>query len=584
MAQRSLYDLTLNISANSAELKRELDSANTKLDGFEKNAKNLSSKITSALSFVGVGASIAGLFATIKSSMESVEGPGDRLEATITGGKEALFEMQRAIGTMDFSNLINNLVEGYKRGKDFTEAMSELADMQSFSDYKVLALQQEAEILREVIKNKQNELSVRADAAEKIKKIEEDILKRKQEILAESFNIEKQSWEGRNKMTIEEGVKLFETMTDIQKNGYKGVTAETISQIKDLYDSTVEANRIGGSSAAKAMKDAATLIKANLAGYGSYDFIKNIPKEDLNYIVDTFRKFATISETGEADVWKKLFEIINKNAVATTQAQKDFNRALKETSTLLENEEKAQAKVTAGVEKMVEKMVRVAPIDKIDTSNIAIPRVAPAIDSMTLAKPPAEVLQDWQAFTDSLNEIIAQGLQNVVQTMSEGFGALIIEGKGALPKLATSLLGAFANILDQLSAIAFGVALGIKAIKTALKSLNPAVALAAGIALAALSGLVKAGIAKIADKSSSVSSGSNQPSFGNFADGGVVYGETIARVAEYSGARTNPEVIAPLDKLKNLLGNAGGLVEFQIKDDILYGILDRRNRRVSSYA
>lgn len=45
-----------------------------------------------------------------------------------------------------------------------------------------------------------------------------------------------------------------------------------------------------------------------------------------------------------------------------------------------------------------------------------------------------------------------------------------------------------------------------------------------------------------------------------FADGGVVYGPTNALIGEYSGARSNPEVVAPLDKLKSILSqqNFGG--------------------------
>ena len=38
------------------------------------------------------------------------------------------------------------------------------------------------------------------------------------------------------------------------------------------------------------------------------------------------------------------------------------------------------------------------------------------------------------------------------------------------------------------------------------------------------------------------------------AEGGVVSGETDATVGEYSNANVNPEVVAPLDKLKSLLG------------------------------
>lgn len=47
-------------------------------------------------------------------------------------------------------------------------------------------------------------------------------------------------------------------------------------------------------------------------------------------------------------------------------------------------------------------------------------------------------------------------------------------------------------------------------------------------------------------------------SFAKFADGGIVSGPTMGLVGEYPGARSNPEVIAPLNKLQGMIGGAGG--------------------------
>jgi hypothetical protein len=57
--------------------------------------------------------------------------------------------------------------------------------------------------------------------------------------------------------------------------------------------------------------------------------------------------------------------------------------------------------------------------------------------------------------------------------------------------------------------------------------------------------------------------------FGSFAGiemakGGIVSTPTLATVGEYAGARQNPEVIAPLDKLKNLIGENGGGNNIQV--------------------
>ena len=60
-----------------------------------------------------------------------------------------------------------------------------------------------------------------------------------------------------------------------------------------------------------------------------------------------------------------------------------------------------------------------------------------------------------------------------------------------------------------------------------------------------------------------------------FANGGIVSGPTSALVGEYTGARTNPEVIAPLSKLQNMMG---GNVTFTISGDNLVGTLNRANK------
>ena len=68
-----------------------------------------------------------------------------------------------------------------------------------------------------------------------------------------------------------------------------------------------------------------------------------------------------------------------------------------------------------------------------------------------------------------------------------------------------------------------------------------------------------------------------------FADGGIAYGPTIGIFGEYAGASHNPEVVAPLDKLRGLLpaggvGVQGGTVEFRIKGRSLEGVLRKRER------
>jgi hypothetical protein len=43
-----------------------------------------------------------------------------------------------------------------------------------------------------------------------------------------------------------------------------------------------------------------------------------------------------------------------------------------------------------------------------------------------------------------------------------------------------------------------------------------------------------------------------------FADGGIISGPTMGLVGEYPGAKSNPEVIAPLDKLRSMISDVSG--------------------------
>jgi hypothetical protein len=117
------------------------------------------------------------------------------------------------------------------------------------------------------------------------------------------------------------------------------------------------------------------------------------------------------------------------------------------------------------------------------------------------------------------------------------------------------MFGSFAEIMGSglqaigKALIAYGFAMD--AFKKAFK--DPYLAIAAGVALVAAGAILKSSISK-------VSSGTSAPA-GNipaFANGGIISGPTMGLMGEYPGAKSNPEVVAPLDKLKDMLGGGQG--------------------------
>lgn len=69
-----------------------------------------------------------------------------------------------------------------------------------------------------------------------------------------------------------------------------------------------------------------------------------------------------------------------------------------------------------------------------------------------------------------------------------------------------------------------------------------------------------------------------------FADGGVAYGPTLGLFGEYANAATNPEVVAPLDKLRGILGveGDGGKVDIKLRmrGRDLVGVSNKRTKLV----
>ena len=66
-----------------------------------------------------------------------------------------------------------------------------------------------------------------------------------------------------------------------------------------------------------------------------------------------------------------------------------------------------------------------------------------------------------------------------------------------------------------------------------------------------------------------------------FAKGGIAFGPTLGLFGEYPGASSNPEVVAPLDRLRSMLrpdDGAAGRVRFVIEGRDLVGIMDRMDR------
>ena len=143
----------------------------------------------------------------------------------------------------------------------------------------------------------------------------------------------------------------------------------------------------------------------------------------------------------------------------------------------------------------------------------------------------------------TINDEITRAVASMVSGLAEMVGAAIGSQK-PIENVGAFIGGALAQMAINLGEYAIFHGLTIIAIKESLESLNGYLVVAAGIALVALGSTVKASLAKSA-------SDAGIPAL---AEGGLAYGPTLAMVGDNKGANIDPEVVAPLSKLKGMLG------------------------------
>jgi len=174
------------------------------------------------------------------------------------------------------------------------------------------------------------------------------------------------------------------------------------------------------------------------------------------------------------------------------------------------------------------------------------------------------------AINDMFKTIAVDGLATFGMALGAAFAG------GDVMAIGMQFAQAVADSIGMLGKQLIQIGFEMMAIQEALKSFgwtNPALVIGGGIALVALASGMK---------------GMMGNSVG-FADGGLVTGSVFANIGEGIGTNSaNPEVIAPLDKLKNFInpsggGMGGGNVSFRIEGNTLVGILDRQ-QKTSKYS
>lgn len=168
---------------------------------------------------------------------------------------------------------------------------------------------------------------------------------------------------------------------------------------------------------------------------------------------------------------------------------------------------------------------------------------------------------------EKVNAAFATLQSEAAVSFGQFIGDLVSGEQDAGKNFGKNMLGAIASFMDSLGKALIATAVASEAFQKLILT-NPIAAAAAGVALVAGAAIVR----------NSLKEG---PEVTAFAEGGIVSGPTLGLMGEYPNARSNPEVIAPLDKLQGMLNTgsqSGYVASTTITGRDLAIVLERYNK------
>jgi len=283
----------------------------------------------------------------------------------------------------------------------------------------------------------------------------------------------------------------------------------------------------------------------------------------MNPVVDRMTTFFNLIKSGgnpmtfaslQAQTMAKNLAEEAKQAKNAAEATEKFNKSIQGAQSATLEQPATQGRKKVGTVNAGLKPAGLSPLGELIKPEQVDAAIAPF----------KQVDDKIRAINVDISDTVASGFSNMIEGVASGsmnagqaFGAL---------------LGILGEVATQIGKTAIKIGIGMIAIKKAFKT--PATAIAAGVALVAMGAMIKSFGASF--------SGGGGGGVAKFANGGIVSGPTLGLVGEYTGARSNPEVIAPLDKLKGMIGdrrqnvNVGG--EFRVQGQDLVLALQRADK------
>ena len=523
--------LTAKLGLDDSEYRRKLTESNNALGGF-------AGKLGSLGAIAGIG-SLAGAFEIVKKGIESSGEASDNLREKVYGVQGAFTALAQNVISLDFSR---SFTDAYTAASELEAKMDQIND-QILSE-SILHSQNAVKIAK--LRNDLKDISLTNDERLKKEKEIQDVI---DEELRIRQNITNQQLVAVNTANAKKyGITTEDANLYLE---YLSIYSELDNKVRDRLDLAMQINKVtleekrnSGDLGQldlkrlaynKSVKEAAASLPPELQKYLGISKIildyTDKEKGEIGKIISGYNmaNVALIKQKGFAD---RVADKLNQQADASGRMADNIRKAadayqvwkdqihINLNEPLLPGGNPLKSNKVVGI-KQTENLSTIA--DKSITATEAVDKLGSSFDRLGSAIGGAE--GNWISW-----------MGNLLQTIPQAISAI------------TSLSAA-----NRVEASTSATAAGTEAAKSvaSIPIVGPILAVAA---IASVMGAIM--------------------SMPKLAMGGLAYGPTTAMVGEYSGARSNPEVIAPLSKLKNMIeaNNTGRLTARLRGQDLMIAV------------
>jgi hypothetical protein len=528
MSGKLLLDLAMKLSADTAELRRNVEQGKQSLQSMEQRSQNMGATITK--SFAAVTAAFYGVRGAMNQFNDMINSTmtgADRLRRTQDGLNGVMEQFNRSVMMGNFDGFINQMNDAYRAAARYSDIMDELGKKQMAFALEDKSVAADIFRLDQIIYNDENSPEqIMAALADK-RNVFLDLAEKKQESYIQRLE------EFKNKLAVQFGDNSAVDQTMEYFRNYYDFD-EARNQAQEYFDIFDEIAKLQASQASRGAVTGGAGVRVmgndNTVDVDYSGQIKRLQSdaEQLYSSLDGMGKWLIDNQAAIEIATPQIDEIMDVQGM-----MQDLDLSIEQHLAKIQREER-RLRLRLNVEVDEPEVV----INE-ENPKKALPDLSGMENLMMPMKGISELTPTVQGADSPFNQIKEQmeEAQNAMHSM-----------EGIVQSAAGNIVDAFFNMAD-------GVDVSVGSIIKSILKMTIMQFISQGIGalfnpVAAGANMLQ-GVSPVGQQSSFLPQNFSVP---GMADGGIFYGPQVVQVAEYSGAQYDPEIIGRASQIRQILG------------------------------